>query len=69
MTGGEQNTFCVNTAAAAQGSSATTSARSSFWGLARKPAWMPAALKPAALVTPPSGSRVSPSRGTYHWFA
>lgn len=70
MTGAEQKMFFVNVPAAAQGSSATTSARSRRSGSLRKPAWTPAALKPRALVTPPPSIWVNavmsiPSIGFY----
>ena len=53
ITGAAQKTFCVNVPAQAHGSSATTSAMSKRSGFLRNPAWMPAALNPCALVTPP----------------
>ena len=61
MTGAAQNTFWVNVAAHDAGSSATMRAMSSLSGSARKPAWMPAAAKPCALVTPPPEMTVRPS--------
>ena len=56
VTGAAQNRLVVNTPAALTGRSAASSAKSARSGLRRKPAWMPAALKPRALVTPPSGT-------------
>ncbi len=47
VTGAEQNTFWVNTAAHAHGSSATTSARSKRSGSLRKPACTPGSPEPA----------------------
>ena len=59
-TGAAQNTFFVKAAAAAQGSSATTSARSGLDAFLRNPAWTPDALNPLAEETPPSGRKANP---------
>ena len=60
-TGAAQNTLVVKVAAAAQGSSATTSAMSRRSGSALKPACTPTAEKPSALAALPSGSKAKVS--------
>ena len=56
VTGAAQNRLVVKVPAAATGRSARTRAKSPRSGFLRKPAWTPAAMNPAALVTPPSGT-------------